>query len=277
VIDIRTVPVGEYRFHLLESGDRDAPIVLWLHGSGPGANAATNWTGALENLTSGFHHVAPDMIGFGDSTHPDPPPESASAFAALRAQTLLELLDALGLDKVHVVGNSMGVIISLAMALKAPERFNRLVLMGSGGAPVPPNPDLIKLVTYYKDPTVEALAELMAAMIFRPEVLGQDLNTIAASRMDRIQRPEVRRSHLATFAVDLPGVYSPEQLATLTHPTLVVHGRQDRIMPLTAGEYLAQHLPNAQLHVFDNAGHWVQIEKAAPFAFLVEGFLRGQL
>jgi 2-hydroxymuconate-semialdehyde hydrolase len=277
VIDVRTVPVGEYRFHLLESGDRDAPTVLWLHGSGPGANAATNWTGALENLTRGFHHVAPDMIGFGDSTHPSPPPESASAFAALRAQTLLELLDTLGLDKVHVVGNSMGGIISLAMALKAPERFDRLVLMGSGGAPVPPTPDLIKLVTYYKDPTVEALAELMAAMIFRPEVLGQDLNSIAASRMDRIQRPEIRRSHLATFAVDLPGVYSPEQLATLAHPALVVHGRQDRIMPLAAGEYLAQHLPNAQLHVFDNAGHWVQIEKAAPFAFLVEGFLRGQL
>ena len=91
--------------------------------------------------------------------------------------------------------------------------------------------------------------------------------------MDRIQRPEIRRSHLATFAVDLPGVYSPEQLATLTHPALVVHGRQDRIMPLAAGEYLAQHLPNAQLHVFDNAGHWVQIEQRERFLHAVGFFL----
>ncbi|MCC5575372.1 alpha/beta fold hydrolase [Microtetraspora sp. AC03309] len=277
MITRRDVPVGEYVFHLLEAGNPAMDTVLWLHGSGPGANAETNWSRALADLSRDLHHIAPDMIGFADSTHPDPAPSSASAFAQLRTRTLLGLLDELGLERVHVVGNSMGGIIGLAMALAAPGRIGRLVLMGSGGAPVTPTPDLLKLITYYSKPTVDALADLMRAMIHDPSVLGTDLEKVAETRMERIQRPEVRRSHEATFAVDIPGLYSPEQLATLEHPALVIHGREDRIMPVEAGQYLAQHLPNAQLHTLPNTGHWTQIEQPERFAFLVRSFLAGKL
>lgn len=277
MINTRTVPVGGHTFHVLESGDPAEETVLWLHGSGPGANADTNWSGVLSDLSGRLHHFAPDLIGFGDSSHPDPPPPSASAFKDLRVDTLLGLLDALELERVHLVGNSMGGLIGLALALKAPERVDRIVLMGGGGAPVPPTDDLLKLITYYDNPTVQALADLMRAMTYDPATLGTSLEKIAEERMERIGREDVRRSHLATFAVDLPGLYSPEDLARLAHPVLVLHGREDRLIPLEAGRYFAEHLPNAQLHTFPHAGHWAMIEQPERFAFLVGAFLTGRI
>ncbi|MBW8483156.1 alpha/beta fold hydrolase [Actinomadura parmotrematis] len=272
----RDVAVGDRTFHLLESGDPADETVLWLHGSGPGVTAATNWERVLADLAGDFHHLAPDMIGFGDSTHPDPAPASASAFKDLRVDTLLALLDELGAGRAHLVGNSYGGIVALALALKAPERVGRIVLMGGAGAPVPPTGELLKLITYYDDPTVEALAALLRSMVADPGALGADLDAIAASRMERIGRPEVRRSHLATFAADLPGLYTPEDLARVDHPVLVLHGRQDRLIPLAAGEYFAEHLPDARLHVLPNAGHWAMLEQPDRFAFLTGAFLAGR-
>ena len=273
----RDVQTGEYTFRILESGDPAEETVLWLHGSGPGVTAATNWERVVDDLADGLHHVAPDMIGFGDSTHPDPAPASASAFKELRVDTLLALLDALGLDRVHIVGNSYGGIVGLALALKAPERVGRVVLMGGAGAPIPPTAELLKLITYYDDPTVEALEAILATMVGDPASLGGDLAKIAGERMARIGRPEVRRSHLATFAADLPGLYSPEDLASLPHETLVLHGRDDRLIPLAAGRYFAEHLPNARLHVMPHAGHWAMLEQPETFAFLVGAFLTGRI
>ncbi|NEA21714.1 alpha/beta fold hydrolase [Actinomadura bangladeshensis] len=271
------VPVGGHRFRVHETGDPSREAVLWLHGSGPGATALSNWERVIGDLSGDLHNIAPDIIGFGDSSHPDPPPPTAADFTQLRVDTLLGLLDELGVERAHLVGNSMGGIIGLGMALQHPDRIGRIVLMGSGGAPVPLTEDLLKLITYYDDPTAEALADLMRAMTHDPSVLGESLEKIAESRMDRIQRPEVRRSHLATFAHNLPGLYEPDQLAGLRHPVLVVHGREDRIIPLAAGHYFAEHIPDAQLYVMPNAGHWAQIEQPERFAHVVGAFLTGRI
>lgn len=272
----RDVQTGEYAFRLLESGDPGKETVLWLHGSGPGVTAATNWERVVDDLAADLHHIAPDMIGFGDSTHPDPAPASASAFKELRVDTLLDLIDTLGIQRVHLVGNSYGGLVALALALKAPERVGRIILMGGAGAPIPPTGELLKLITYYDDPTVDALASIIASMVEDPAALGDDLAKIAAERMSRVERPEVRRSHLATFAVDLPGLYGREDLARLDHEVLVLHGREDRLIPLAAGRYFAEHLPDARLHVLPNAGHWAMLEQPETFAFLTGSFLTGK-
>ena len=87
-------------------------------------------------------------------------------------------------------------------------------------------------------------------------------------------RPDIRRSHERTFSPEGPVLgFSPEQLAGIAHEILLVHGREDRVIPLAASHYLAQHLPNAQLHVLPHAGHWVQIEQAERFRALAELFL----
>ena len=122
---------GVLRYHEVGEGE---PL-LFLHGSGPGATGTSNWQAVIEELGDRYYCLAPDMIGFGDSEHPENPPSGMKAFNLLQAKTLWELLDKLGVDKVHLVGNSMGGMISIRMALSQPERVETMLLMGSGGAP----------------------------------------------------------------------------------------------------------------------------------------------
>jgi 2-hydroxymuconate-semialdehyde hydrolase len=121
-ITVRDVAVGDVSFHVNESGPPDAPTVLWFHGSGPGASGASNWEWMIGELDDEYHCLAPDIVGFGDSTHPDPPPQGLKAFTELRVATLVGLLDAFGIEQAALVGNSMGGIISLSLALAHPDR-----------------------------------------------------------------------------------------------------------------------------------------------------------
>jgi 2-hydroxymuconate-semialdehyde hydrolase len=272
-ITTRDVPVGDVTFRLLESGPVDAPTILWLHGSGPGANGQTNWEWLLCELGDEFHNLAPDLVGFGESTHPNPPPQGLKAFTELRARTLIALLDELGIDNVTLVGNSMGGIVSLVLTQMAPQRVERLVLMGGGGAPVGLTPELLKLITFYENPTTEAMADLLTCFVNDPSFFGDDLHNIAASRMPLASRPEVERSHRATFSPGEPLAFTPDILATITQPTLVVHGEGDRLIPIAAGEYFAQHLPNVRFERFADTGHWLMIEQPQRFADLLREFM----
>ncbi len=274
-VDVHT-PDGAVTFHLNESGPAGAPAILWLHGSGPGATGASNWEWMIGELGDRFRCLAPDIVGFGDSTHPDPPPQGLTAFTELRVATLVGLLDTLGIDRVTLVGNSMGGIISLALTLQHPERVERLVLMGAGGAPTGLTPELLQLIMFYENPTTEAMAELMTCFVHDPAFFGGQLDAIAEARMPLASRPDVERSHRATFAPGEPLLFTPEALATIRQPVLVVHGRNDRIIPVAAGEYFAEHLPDARLEIFEETGHWLQLEHPQRFAALLRDFLEGR-
>jgi 2-hydroxymuconate-semialdehyde hydrolase len=274
----RDVKVDDASFHIAESGSKGQPAVVWLHGSGPGVNALSNWRGMLERFGSEFYSLAPDMLGFGDSTHPDPPPQGVRAFTELRVTTLLQLLDHLGLGTVTLVGNSMGAIVALALVERAPQRVDRIVLMGPGGAPGRLTDDLVRVIKFYDDPTAANMAVLMSRFVYDPTVFGEDLAEIAAARMPRASRPDIRQSHLATFArVGEPLVFDDAQLSRMSQPTLVAHGRHDRIIPVEASYYFAERMPNAGLHVFAKAGHWLQLEHPDRFANLVRGFIQDEL
>ncbi len=274
VITTRDVEVFGHRLHLNETGDPSAQAVLWLHGSGPGVTALTNWQALLSGLAPRFHNLAPDVLGYADSSHPDPAPAGMVAYTALRAKVLLGLLDVLGLQRVHLVGNAMGAMIALRMVLDAPDRVDRLVLMGSGGAPVAPTPDLLRLIRFYDDPSEAAMRELLPRFLHDPALLAGRLEQIAATRFAIASRADVRRSHLATFdPAHEPVRYTPEQLTGIAQQTLVIHGREDRFLPVEAGYYFAGHIRNAQLHVLPNTGHWAQLEQAERFRAQVELFL----
>ena len=153
-----------HTFRLHETGTPGREAVLFLHGSGPGATGLSNWERVIADLGPTFHCLAPDMIGFGDSSHPDPAPQGMAAFNEVRTDALLDLLDELGLSKVHLVGNSMGGSLALLMTLRAPERVGRVVLMGSGGAPdMPSSPGLQHLREFYADPTAASLRTLLSS------------------------------------------------------------------------------------------------------------------
>lgn len=267
-----------YITRVYETGAPDLPAVLFLHGSGPGVSGLSNWQAVISSLGERFHCIAPDIVGFGDSTHPDPAPQGFAANAELRIPKLLDLLDTLGVGNVSLVGNSMGGMYSLRMTQLAPDRINKLVLMGSGGMPgLTPTPELIKLITFYDNPTAEAMAELFRGFVYDVHSFGADIDAIAEQRLRVASRSEVRRSHLGTFAPGEMLSFSPEQLSAINQPTLVIQGREDRIVPLESSYYLSQHIRQADLYVMARCGHWSQFEQAARFSKVIGDFLGDRL
>ena len=168
----------------------------------------------------------------------------------------------------------MGGMVSLLLLTAQAKRFDRAILMGSGGAPMTPTPDLLAMVRYYDDPSPESMLALIRAFMVDTSRYGDTIEQIAADRAAYAARPDIRRSHERTFSqAGPPLVFTPEQLAGIPHEILVLHGREDRIIPPAASHHLLQHLPNAQLHVLPHTGHWVQIEQADRFRALAELFL----
>lgn len=279
IITSRQVVADGHSLRVYESGARDAAPVLWLHGSGPGVDALANWRGLLMDLAGDFYNVAPDILGFGASACPDPWPRGVEASVDLRARNTLALLDELKIDAAHVVGNSMGGMIALRMAQLAPSRLRKIVMMGSGGAPAKLEPEAVRrTMEFLANPTADGLRGLMQMFVYDEASFGVDLGRLAAERMAVAMRPEIARVNAATFDLSKPVfVLTPEQLAEIPHEAMVIHGREDRVIPIEASYYLAKHLPNAQLHVFPRSGHWAQLEQHRRFKVLIQDFLAGSL
>ncbi len=245
-----------------------APVLL-LHGSGPGVSAWANWRGILPPLAQDHRVIAPDVVGFG---YTDRPPGYTFSTDAWMGH-IVGFLDALDLPTVSVVGNSFGGALALRLADRHPDRVDRLVLMGSVGTHFAITPGLDAVWGYV--PSVENMAELLELFAYAPARLGPDL---ARLRHAASIRPGVQESYAAMFpAPRQTGVDTlalpDEALEGLPHDTLIVHGRQDRVIPLSSSIRLNELIPRSQLHVFNQCGHWTQIEKATEFIHLLRGFL----
>jgi 2-hydroxymuconate-semialdehyde hydrolase len=128
---------GPWETHLYREGRGEA--VLFIHGSGPGATGLSNWQLALPELGRHFLCLAPDLVGYGESTHPDPPPRGVRAWMRVWVDQLLGLLDALGIGEAHLVGNSLGGAIALHL-LGGPQAVSAGGAHGSCGGPFPADP-----------------------------------------------------------------------------------------------------------------------------------------
>lgn len=276
----RDVALSEVTYRVHTTGDPGMTPLLLLHGSGPGATGTSNWTAVIEELGDRYHCIAPDMIGFGDSTHPEDPPRGMKALNALQARTLFDLLDALDVtDPITLVGNSMGGMISLEMALLDGDRVGRMLLMGSGGAPdLPVTEGLQHLFSFYADPTPESMKTLLSSFVHDIDVLGDKVDEVVAERMPYIERADIQRSHAAMFDPEAPKPgFTAEEMAAIPHKVLCVHGRDDIIVPVQSSTWLARNLPDASLHIIPRTGHWTQIEAHDTFVFLVDSLVKGRL
>ncbi|MCL4295403.1 MAG: alpha/beta fold hydrolase [Anaerolineae bacterium] len=256
--------------------------ILFLHGSGPGATGWSNWQYALPSLGEHFDCLAPDLIGFGESDHPNPPPTRIQEWMRRWVDQQLALLDELKLDKVHLVGNSMGGAIALPLLLTAPQRFVKVVLMGAIGAPCRLTPGLDRLWGFYNDPSPRTMAQVITWFVYDASIVSGRLDAIAQARFEAAMQPDVRRSFEAMFPAPrqkvLDELVVPDlALSRMHQPMLLVHGRDDAIVSLETSLYLAQRLPNVQLHVYGQCSHWVQVERSQSFHRLLLDFFTGQM
>jgi 2-hydroxy-6-oxo-octa-2,4-dienoate hydrolase len=239
--------------------------VILLHGSGPGVSAWTNWRKVMPALAPSLRVLAPDMAGFGYSERK---PDFEYAIKGWVRQ-LLGFMDALGIARAHLVGNSFGGSLALAAAARFPDRFGRLVLMGTPCDAFTMTPGLRAGWDY--TPSREVMRATMAHFPYDAAVITDELveDRYQASLIPGAQ--EGLRKLLAEPRPDgdTPLSGMPEAVvAKIVHSTLVLHGREDRVIPVEMGLRLARAIPDAQLHMFGRCGHWVQAERFDDFIAL---------
>lgn len=251
-------------------GPAAAPPVLLLHGSGPGVTAAANWRPVIPALSADRRVIAPDQLGFGGTATGEPRSYGRAAWT----EHALALLDTLGLGTVDVIGNSMGGAIALAMAVARPGAVRRIVTMGSMGVAMALPYGLNEVWGY--TPGTAQMRHIIGLFAHNRGLITDDL---VEMRYQASLNPPVRDSWAAMFPAprqrwvdDL--ALSGAELASIQAPALLVHGRDDRVVPWrpSSGQ-LIDLLPDSRLHVMSNCGHWTMIEKTADFLAVVQPFL----
>jgi 2-hydroxymuconate-semialdehyde hydrolase len=263
----RTVDAAGIRTNVHDVGS-GSPVLL-IHGSGPGVSAWANWRLVMPELAKQARVIAPDMVGFGFTDRPAGQRYDMDTWVA----QAIGVLDALDVAQADLVGNSFGGALALALTIRHPERVRRLVLMGSVGVPFPITPGLDAVWGY--EPSFEAMRGLLDIFAHDRKLVTDEL---AKLRYEASVRPGFQESFSAMFPAPrqrwVDAMASPEApIRRIAHQTLVIHGREDQVIPLQNSLTLANWIPRAQLHVYPQCGHWTQIEHAARFAQLVGHFL----
>ncbi len=247
-----------------------SPLLL-VHGSGPGVSGRANWQATMAGpLAERFAMVAPDVMGFGGTRTP----AGTALSHESRLRHLVAFLDARGLERVDVVGNSMGGALTLALAARHPERVRRMVLMGSVGIAFPLTPGLDAVWGY--TPSPENMRELMRLFAYDQGLISDQLVSL---RFEASRGADVQERYAEAFAaprqrhVDAMAL-TEDELRAIRVPTLLVHGAEDQVVPLEGTSLrLVRLLPDADLVVYGRCGHWTQIERAADFQRDVAAFL----
>ena len=242
--------------------------VMMIHGSGPGVSAWANWRLVIPKLAEQHRVLAPDMVGFGFTDRPANQHYNMDEWV----KHAVGFMDAMGIEKTHLVGNSFGGGLALALAIRHPERVKRLVLMGSVGVPFDITPGLDAVWGY--TPSFENMRTIMDLFAYDRQLVSDEL---AKLRYEASIQPGFQESYAQMFPAPrqqwVDGMTSPEQdIKALPHDTLVIHGREDRIIPPSNSYTLSDWIPRSQLHIFGQCGHWTQIEHAKRFANLLNNF-----
>jgi pimeloyl-ACP methyl ester carboxylesterase len=263
----KTIDAGGIETSYLEAGSGET--VLMLHGSGPGVSALANWQHNIPTLAQRFHVLAPDIVGFGTTERPE------DIVYSLRTWTdhVWAFMDARGMEKARVIGNSLGGRIALQMATDQPDRIAKMVLMGTPGVGMTPTEGLAALRAY--EPSRDAMRELLRNYFaVDPAMITDELVQI---RYEASIADGAYEAYRAMFfdprhAGSELGITEDEVRAIAT-PTLLIHGREDKVVALQVSVAMLGLLPNADLHVFSACGHWTQIERADEFSAVVSDYL----
>lgn len=269
-----TTPAGTLRYYDVGEG---APL-LFLHGSGPGVTGWRNFRGVLPTFARGFRCLVLEFPGFGVS-------DDVGGHPMVAAQGVVApFLDALNVDRVDIIGNSMGGGVGISTAIHHPLRVGRLVTIGGIGTNIfspGPSEGIRLLQEFTEDPTRQRLVDWLNSMVYDQTLvtdelieerwsLATDPETLAAAR---------RMYGKAAFAAmmdmmktaDVPMPWA--QMHKVAAPTLLTWGRDDRVSPLDMALIPMRTIPNAELHVFPNCGHWAMIEAKEAFERTVSAFL----
>ena len=268
--------IGTIGYHV--AGPEGAPWLLLLHGSGPGVTGWANYQGNLPVFAEHYRCVIMDFPGYGNSDLVDGDAIEGCLGAAL------DLLNALAIERCHMLGNSLGGIVGSHIAARHPERVISFATIGGIGLNLFsafPGEGLNLLTAFAEEPSRERVEQWLRSMVFDQALVTEALieqrfqqaiepKTLAATRQlysrQAISAITEMRRQQPTKAL--------EHLPLITAPTLITWGRDDRVSPMDIALMPMRFIPNAQLHVFPNCGHWAMIECKHAFEALVLSFFQ---
>jgi pimeloyl-ACP methyl ester carboxylesterase len=269
-----TTPAGVLRYY--DAGE--GPTLLFLHGSGPGVTGWRNFRGVLHTFAARFRCLILEFPGFGVS-------DDFGGHPMITAQgAVTPFLDALGVDHVDIVGNSMGGGVGINFAIHHPDRIGKLVTIGGIGTNIfspGPSEGIRLLQEFTEEPTRQRLVDWLNSMVYEQSLvteqlieerwkLATDPETLASAR--RMYSKAAFAQMMAMMkAADVPMPWA--QMHKVAAPTLLTWGRDDRVSPLDMALIPMRTIPNAELHVFPNCGHWAMIEAKEAFESTVMAFL----
>lgn len=265
----KNIVINGINTNYIEAGSGDHLILI--HGSGPGVTAFANWHGVIPTFADDYHVFAPDMVGFG---YTDTPEHIKDFTLDFWVDHIVGFMDALGIEKADFIGNSYGGALTLALATRLPDRVGKIVLMGAAGLKFEMTKGLDDVWGY--EPSEANMRGLMETFSSNASLIT---DAIVTSRYQASIRPGAQEAFSRLFPEPrqekLDNLATPEEeLKKLTHQTLIIHGREDVIVPIDVAYKFSSLIPNSELHVFGGCGHWTQIEKKERFLQVVEAFLK---
>lgn len=277
----RSAKAGDLTLNYYEAGESNDEIggglpLIMLHGGGPGASAWSNFGQALPGFAASFRTLLVDQPGFGQS---DKPAVVANYFR-FSSDAVVQLMDELGIEKAHLLGNSLGGGTATRLALSHPDRVARLVLMGPGGLSLnlfhaDPTEGVQRLMDFAANPSKEALRAFISTMVVDQSLVTDEL---VEQRFADATAPGAREA-MASMGASFwnPDWYEDGMLwreaHRLRHRVLLTWGREDRVNPIEGAFVALKQIPKASLHVFPNCGHWAQVEAAEEFCQVATSFL----
>ena len=257
---------GGFELHYLESGS-GLPVVF-LHGSGPGASAYSNFKQNFPALVAaGYRAVLPDLLGFGHSDKPSGIDYTLDLFSS----TLLELLDALDLGNCVLVGNSLGGAVALRIAIDHPGRVRKLVLMAPGGIESRETyfnmPGIQKMVSGFVGEGFDrvGLRRILELLVFDPRHVTDELVEERFNVLKTQPKDVLARMKIPDLTADLGKIRSP---------ILGFWGIDDQFMPSGGYEKILRACADSRFVMLSSCGHWAMVEHAGEFNRYVLDFLR---
>ncbi len=269
----RYAKVGDLNIHYNDT-ETAGSAVICLHGAGPGASSWSNFVRNVGPLSQRHRVILADMPNYGKSddfigNDPD-----------LNVHVTVGLMDALGIEKAHLIGNSAGASASLNLAVDHPDRVLKIVAMGPGSRAstfVPQPTEGIKVLSAgHMNPSMEALRALANVMLYdSSQISDEALQVRVDTALRHLDAHRKNREAAQREGRGFTGrpMGPARDYSTIQCPVLPVWGRDDRVNPFDTGLVLLRDIRTANMFIFNNCGHWAQFEHADAFNRLVLDFL----